>query len=139
MSVTERAGLWQVAYAQVRKAASLLRIVETISSVWRWVLLEPVVDGARLVFRKWEDIAEAAARVDDCLARFFRLCLRRQRFHYVRARNDLGGAHTGDIGAGSGEAGVELAVCAIGVCAVARRECLSNAFSSITSNTVVAG
>jgi hypothetical protein len=54
-------------------AASALRVVEAVGAIWWRVLCEPVVHGCGLVVREREDVAEAAAGVDDCFARLFGL------------------------------------------------------------------
>lgn len=80
----------------VRKAASLLAVVEAVGSVWWRVVLKPGLDRGLLVAWEREDVAEASPRVDDRLARLFWLCSTGED---VGSWDDLRGTHGGNIGA----------------------------------------
>ena len=56
---------------EIWESTSLLGVVESVSTVWRRMLGEPVLDSRCLIALEREHVREASAAVDDSLASLF--------------------------------------------------------------------
>jgi len=91
----------------VGESTDFAAVVVAVSPIRWWVSRQVVLHRRSLVRRQWEHVAEAAAAVDDGLARGLRLSSSGKVDDDVGAGRDLSGADGCNIRAASGEGRIE--------------------------------